>query len=206
MKTHEPLIPAAVPALALLLVLASCATHMEIALQWKPTTAPAELQAHMPKVDLAGAKVQFAKLEDTRKNPAQIGEKPDPKQPKTVTTKDDVGAFVTRHLAQAMAQLVPGSGLQITDQDPTVIVSGKILEFYVTENRNYEGVVRLNLFVHKVDGTLLREVNTLGKSSRLGIIGFKAENYMEGYSDALLQVARSLLEDPGFRKALKGEP
>lgn len=205
MKTHRPLILAAAPVLALLLAVSSCATHMEIALQWKPTTSPAELQARMPKVDLAGAKVQFAKLEDTRENPAQIGGKPDPKQPKTVTTKDDVGAFVTRQLAETIALLTPGSGLQITDRDPAVIVSGKILEFYVTENRNYEAVVRLNLLIKKADGTLLREINTVGTSSRLSIIGFKAENYMEGYSDALLQVAKSLVEDAGFRKALKGE-
>jgi hypothetical protein len=75
----------------------------------------------------------------------------------------------------------------------------------VTENRNYEGVVRLHLLVKKADGTQLYEVNSTGKSSRLSIIGFKAENYMEGYSDALIQVAKSLVEDAGFRKALKGE-
>ena len=188
------------------LVLASCAKEMTLPLEWRPNTPAAELQKQMSKVDLAGAKVQFAKLQDTRKDPTVIGKQPDEKEPKLVSTHDDVGAFVAKQLANSIAQLTPGSGLLVTDKEPAVIVSGKVVDFFVTEARGtYEGEVRLNLLVKKADGTLLYEVNTNGKSSRFAPIPFKGENYQEAYSDALQQVSKSLVEDAKFRTALKGE-
>jgi hypothetical protein len=187
------------------LSLSSCATHMEVPLQWKPTTEIAELQAKQNTVDLGGAKVQFVNLEDTRKNPARIGEQPDAKEPRTVSTKDNVGAFVAKYLADSIAKLTPGSGLQISNTDATAIVSGQVLDFFVTEQANlkYEAVVRLRLLVKKPDGTALYEGTTVGKSTRPGF-PFKADNYMEGLSNCILSISNSLVEDAGFRKALKG--
>ncbi|HEX7929210.1 MAG TPA: hypothetical protein VF678_16560 [bacterium] len=187
------------------LALASCAKEMTLPLEWRPNTPAAEMQKQMGKVDLAGAKVQFAKLEDTRKQPTVIGKQPDDKEPKTVSTRDDVGAFVAKQLGASIAQLTPGSGLLVTDKEPSVAVSGKVVDFFVTEVRGtYEGEVRLALQVKKADGTLLYEVNTNGKSSRFAPIPFKGENYQEAYSDALLQVAKSLVEDAKFCTALRG--
>ena len=200
----QPLVLASTLALGLGLAAAGCATTKEVSLTWQPTTDITTLQAKPNTVDLAGAKVQFMKLEDTRKNPAQVGEQPG-KEPKTVTTKDDVGDFVAKNLAQSMAQMTPGSGLQITNSDPAVTVSGQVVEFYVTEQSElkYDAVVRLHLIVKKKDGTVLYDGTTVGKSSRPGF-PFKGENYLEGLSNGVLNIASSLVEDRAFIKALKG--
>ena len=200
----QPLAVAGTLMLMLGLAAGGCSTHMDVSLTWQPTTDITTLQAKPNTVDLGGAKVQFAKLQDTRKNPAQIGEQPG-KEPKTVSTKDDVGEFVARNLASSLAQMTPGSGLQITNVDPNVIVGGEVVEFYVTEQSDlkYDAVVRLKLQVKKPDGTVLYNVTAVGKSSRPGF-PFKGENYVEGLSNAVLQVANSLMEDQAFRKALKG--
>jgi hypothetical protein len=191
-------------AAVLALSLAGCAKSMVVPLNWKPSTDAAEMQARMQPVDLAGASVRFDKLEDTRKNRALIGEQPGKEETKTVSTGDDVGSFVARNLADSIAKLTPGSGLRIAEQDPAVVVSGEVVEFFVTEARDYEGTVRLHLLVKKSDGTQLYEVNTVGKASRLAFPSFSEEQYLKVLSDSVLQIARSLVEDAGFRKALKG--
>jgi hypothetical protein len=200
----HPLALAGLLTLVLGLAAAGCATTKEVSLTWQPTTDVTTLQAKPNTVDLGGAKVQFAKLEDARKNPAQIGEQPG-KEPKTVTTKDDVGQFVATNLAKSIAQMTPGSGLMVTNTDATTIVSGQVVEFYVTEQSDlkYDAVVRLHLQVKKADGTVLYDGTASGKSSRPGF-PFKGENYLENLGNAVLQVASSLVEDRAFIKALKG--
>lgn len=206
MKTHphHPRL-AVLAALALLAAgMAGCATHLDVQLKWNPSTDAAEMQAKMQPVDLAGATVQFATLTDTRKDKTLIGEQPGDKEKKTVSTKDDVGVFVARHLADSIAKLTPGSGLRIADKDAAVIVSGEVTEFFAAEAKNYEGVVQLHLLVKKADGTQLYEVNTVGRASRLAFPAFHEDSYLKVLSDSVLQIARSLVEDAGFRKALKG--
>jgi hypothetical protein len=85
-----------------------------------------------------------------------------------------------------------------------VIVTGQVLEFFATETGNYEGTVRLHLVVKKADGTQLYEVSTQGKSNRPAFPPFHGDSYLKVLSDAVLQIARSLVEDAGFRKAVKG--
>ncbi len=196
---------AAAAALALLVAgWGGCATHLDVQLQWNPSTDAAELQARMQPVDLSGANVQFATLTDARKDKTLIGEQAGGAEKKTVSTRDDVGAFVARTMADSIAKLTPGSGLRIAGKDAAVIVAGEVNEFFATEAKNYEGVVKLHLTVKKADGTALYDVNTEGKASRLAFPAFHESSYLKVLSDAVLQVARSLVEDAGFRKAIKG--
>ena len=204
MNLKPPHVRLAILAAVLAVGLAGCAKSMVIPLTWKPSTSAAEMQPSMQAVDLAGASVKFDKLHDARKDRMLIGEQPGDKEIKTVSTPDDVGYFVARNLADSIAKLTPGSGLRIAEQDAAVIVSGEVVEFFATERKDYEGTVRLHLLVKKADGTQLYEVNTVGKASRLAFPAFSEDSYLKVLSDSVLQIARSLVEDAGFRKALKG--
>jgi hypothetical protein len=169
-----------------------------IPLKWTPTSSLAEMGA----LDISGAtlttKVHFDTLVNTSENPSLIGqnsEKAD--KVRTVTTPDDVAAFVTLHLKET----AHGAGLNIVDSGADVIVSGEIRRFFVTEVNTYGGEVSLLIHVKNAAGTELWTGLVSGDSTRWGR-SYKAENYYEALSDMLLRAAYNLLANPGFHEAL----
>ena len=71
----------------------------------------------------------------------------------------------------------------------------------VNEGSKYNGDVRLKLQVVR-DGKTTWTGVVSGTSKRFGR-SYKAENYYETISDALLHVIQSLAADPGFLDALR---
>jgi hypothetical protein len=165
----------------------------DVPLVWKPTS-----QMNFGAVQSSEAKIQFQTFKDVRTQPALIGENHEDSTPKPVTTKDDVGAFVTPHIREIFDR----AGLTTVDSDGSVIITGEVRQFYVDETNTYKGDVALHIVVTSRSGKSLWEGNTTGSSSRFGR-SYKLENYYETLSDAIIDATESLLQNPGFQDALK---
>jgi hypothetical protein len=163
-----------------------------IPLQWKPTNPLSSGIALTTSV-----KISFAPFKDVRQNPQLIAENREDQTPKPVTTKDDVGAFVTTH----MREVFDHNGITTVDSGGDAIVSGEVRQFFVEETGTYQGQIALHVTVQSTSGKMLWEGSTAGTNSRFGR-SYKAENYYETLSDSLIDATTNLLKDPEFVRAL----
>ena len=132
-------------------------------------------------------------------NPQAIGENREDEVPKPVTTSDDVGAFVSKH----MRQLLDGAGLKTVDSDGAVTIKGEVKQFFVRETGTYKSTVTVHLTVVGRDGQTLWSGNASGDATRFGR-SYKLENYYEVLSDAIVNTVSSMLQSAEFQKALSG--
>ncbi len=167
-----------------------------IPLMWKPTSEfkvpPGSLN------NILDTKFQFNGLKDVRKQPALVAENREDAVVKPVTTKDDVGEFVTKNVRVAFDRL----GLTTVDSGGDVVIGGEVRQFFVDETDTYKGQVLLRLTAHNRSGKSLWAGAAHGTATRFGH-SFSAENYYEVFSDSIVNAVSGLLQDPDFRKALR---
>jgi hypothetical protein len=167
-----------------------------IPLVWSPTQSFAEFGA----VDLNGinnVKVQFNAFTDVRKNPPLIAENHEKEPVRQVTTKDNVAAFVTDHVKETFGK----AGINVVDNGGDVIVSGEIRDFFVNESDQYVGNITVYITVTNTSGKVLWQGIAGGGSTNFGR-SYKADNYYETLSNAVLKLSSSMLNSPGFHSAL----
>jgi hypothetical protein len=167
-----------------------------IPLVWSPTQSFAEFGA----VDLNGinnVKVQFNAFTDVRKNPPLIAENHEKEPVRQVTTKDNVAAFVTDHVKETFGK----AGINVVDSGGDVIVSGEIRDFFVNESDQYVGNITVYITVTNTSGKVLWQGIAGGGSTNFGR-SYKADNYYETLSNAVLKLSSSMLNSPGFHSAL----
>lgn len=168
-----------------------------IALVWSPTQSFAEFGA----IDLNGignVKVQFNGFTDVRKNPALIAENHEKDPARQVTTKDNVASFLTDHVKETFGK----AGLNVVDTGGDVIVSGEIRDFFVNETDQYVGNITAYVTVTNAAGKVLWQGVAGGGATNFGR-SYKADNYYETLSNAVLKLSNSMLNSPGFRAALQ---
>ncbi len=163
-----------------------------VPLQWKPTS-----QISLGGAQISQAPIQFESFKDTRQKPELIGENREDDTPKPVTTKDDVGAFVSTH----MRELFQRAGLNTVDSNGAVLVKGEVRRFFVGETSTYQGEVEVHLTLMSRDGTKLWSGTASGDAKRFGR-SYKLENYYEVLSDALVNTVSSILQSDQFQKAM----
>ena len=117
-----------------------------------------------------------------------------------VTTNDDVARFVTYQVKVLMS----GLGLKVVESGGDVILKGEIRKFFAEEGSRYKAEVELQATFTDANGKILGAVATTGTSSRFGL-AYKADNYYEVLSDALIGATHELVGNPAFRKALTGK-
>jgi hypothetical protein len=167
-----------------------------IPLSWEPTDSIAQSGT----TDLTGApeaSIQVSDFVDTRKDHAAIGENREDTQPKPVTTRDDVGHFVAEQLRETLRK----GGQDVVDTGGKVVLTGEVNDFYVVETDVYRGEVTLRIAVSDTAGKKLWSGIVSGTATRFGR-SYKADNYYNVLSDALLDAMQNLLQDPGFHKSL----
>lgn len=169
---------------------------VDIPLSWQPTNSLVESGTS----DLVNTPVQVGEFVDARKDHAAIGENREDPAPKPVTTRDDVARFVTEHLRDTLQK----SGLDVVDTGGKVMVGGQINDFFVTETDVYRGEVTLRVTATDASGKTLWSGVTRGTATRFGH-SYRADNYYNALSDALLDAIQNLMEDPGFRKTLRSD-
>jgi hypothetical protein len=165
-------------------------------LQWKPTSELKLGATQMPQTS-----IQFETFQDARADKAAIGEnREDDAHPKPVTTRDDVGAFVSSH----MRELFDRAGLKTLDSNAAVTIRGEVRQFFVRETGTYKGEVAVHLTIIGHDGRTLWSGLASGEASRFGR-SYKLENYDEVLSDALVNTVSSMLQSAQFQKALAAQ-
>jgi YajG family uncharacterized lipoprotein len=165
-----------------------------VPLRWRATS---DLQ--LGTMEMSQAPIQVETFQDARANAEVVGENREDDVPKPVTTSDDVGAFVSRHLRD----LLDKGGLKTVDSDGAVIIKGEVKQFFVRETSTYKSTVTLHLTVMSRDGQTLWSGTASGDATRFGR-SYKLENYYEVLSDALVNTVSSMLQSPDFQKALSG--
>ncbi len=166
-----------------------------IPLMWKPTS-DIKLPPETLK-NIIDTKVQFSAFKDVRKNPELIAENRENATPKPVTTRDNIGEFVSAHVRWAFDR----AGLATVDNGGDVVISGEVRQFFVDETTTYKGRVQLRIIVLDRAGKTLWTGATTGAASRFGH-SYSAENYYEVFSDSILDAVTSLIQDDDFRAAL----
>ncbi|MEO8164696.1 MAG: hypothetical protein ABI619_04800, partial [Betaproteobacteria bacterium] len=164
--------------------------------------APTSPMAERPPVDLKGIegiKLQVEPFTDSRENPDLIGRNTNQDTVRKVTTRDDVPRFITYRVKT----LLSGLGLDVVESDGGVILKGEVRKFFTEEGRRYNATVELRITLTDPAGKVLWVVETGGTSSRFGI-GYKAANYYEVFSDALIGAIHEMASNPNFKKAMAG--
>jgi hypothetical protein len=172
--------------------LALAAPLVNVPLEWKPTS-----DLKLGATQMTAAAVQFEPFKDVRQMPEQIGENREDDTPKPVTTQDDVGAFVSKH----MRELFNKAGIKTVDTNGDVVVKGEVRQFFVRETHTYKAEVAVHLTVIGKDGATLWSGVAPGEASRFGR-SYLLENYYEVLSDALVNATSSTLQSAEFQKAL----
>ena len=166
-----------------------------ISLMWKPTS-----EIKLPPRTLGtllDTKVQFEVFKDVREHPELVAENREDATPKPVTTRDNVGEFVSAHFRWGFDR----AGLTTVESNGDVVVAGEVRQFFVDETTTYKGHVLLRISVRNRTGKTLWTGAATGTAARFGH-SYSAENYYEVFSDSILYAVSSLLQDADFRTAL----
>jgi hypothetical protein len=161
-------------------------------LQWKPTS-----DLRLGQLQKTTASIQFEPFKDVRDKPTDIGQNREDKTPKPVTTKDDVGAFVSTHIRELFNKV----GYTTVDSGGAITIKGEVKDFFVDETNTYHATFVVHLTVVGHNGATLWSGNASGEASRFGR-SYKLENYYEVLSDAVVNTVSSMLLSDEFQKAL----
>jgi hypothetical protein len=172
--------------------LALAAPLVNVPLAWKPTS-----DLRLAATQMTAATVQFEPFKDARAMPEKIGENREDDTPKPVTSQDDVGAFVSKHMRELFTQ----AGIKTVDSGGDVIVKGEVRQFFARETHTYKAEVAVHLTVVGKDGATLWSGVAAGEASRFGR-SYLLENYYEVLSDAVVNATSSTLQSAEFQKAL----
>jgi hypothetical protein len=181
--------------LSVSLVAASKTRLLEhIPLQWKPTS-----DLRLGAAQMTAAQVIVATFTDGRDNKEVIGENREEDEPKPVTTSDDVGAFVSTHVRQLLNE----AGIKTVDSNAAVTIQGDVRRFFVREGDTYKSDVAIHLTVIDQNGKTLWNGLASGEATRFGR-SYRAENYYEVLSDAVVNTVSSMLQAAEFQRAISG--
>lgn len=176
---------------------ATAADKLEgIPLAWSPTSPMSE-RAPVDVKGLEGIRLQIDAFTDNREDPALIGLNMNSVPHRKVSTNEDVARFVTYQVKLLMAAL----GLKVVESGGDVIMKGEVRRFFADETNRYNAEVELQAVFSDPSGKILWAVVTTGTSSRFGM-AYKAANYHEVLSDALVGATHQLVQNSGFRKVL----
>ena len=165
-----------------------------IPLQWRPTS-----DLRLGTAQMTASLVAIATFTDGRDNKEVIGENREDEKPKPVTTSDDVGAFVSTHIRQLLDQ----AGIKTVDSNGGVTIQGEGKRFFVREGATYNSEVAIHLTVIDQNGKTLWNGLASGEATRFGR-SYKADNYYEVLSDAVVNTVSSMLQAAEFQKAISG--
>jgi hypothetical protein len=181
--------------LSVSLVASSKTTLLEhIPLVWRPTST-----LRLGTTQMTASLVTIATFTDGRDNKAAIGENTEDSEPKPVTTSDDVGAFVSTHIRELFNQ----AGIKTVENNAGVTIQGEVKRFFVRERDTYNSEVAIQLTLIDQNGKTLWHGLASGEATRFGR-SYKAENYYEVLSDAVVNTVSSMLQAAEFQKALTG--
>ena len=192
--------PWAALAVALALGAGGCAKPSSVAvpMKFRPTS---QMNMNTFAGDLPEASIHLSPAADARDDRDRVGENLENENPIPVRA---TGIEPTQFVHDAMRELMSRTGLRLTD-DPggaDRVLLTDLLRFWTQETNTYEAEVRATVTVQGRDGRQLWKGTVNGTAERFGR-SLKAENYQEVFSDAMINMVEGLLNNAGFRAALK---
>jgi hypothetical protein len=156
---------------------------------------------YIPIAGSPGARLNLLPVADDRPDKTRIGENTElngkPSRPILASGQSPaefVGSILARELASA--------GLPAADPaQANRALQVRLTEFFTTESTRYNTSVRAAVELRDASGGVLWSAPIIGQSDRFGN-SLSPENYNEGFSDATLQLAQQIINNPGFRKAV----
>lgn len=175
---------------------------VNVPLEWKPTSTLAESMGAVTQLPSGSTRIWVAPFTDTRSDKALIAENREKAEPRPITTKDDVAAFLGAHAKDLYREV--GLPLAASEQDAAVVVKVEVLRCMVVEQDTYKGQISLLIQVES-DGKTLWRGTVMGEATRWGR-SYKLENYYEAISDSLVDAIGKSLKSESFLAALAGKP
>lgn len=173
---------------------------LNIPLLWKPTVVISAFGA----IDLTAfqnALVTVKPFNDLRMKPSEIGkniEKKHSGKNLTVTTKDNVAAWLTDKFASILQEFeVP-----VVAEGGAISLEADIVKFYVTEESEYKANVGLKIRARSKTGAVIWEGMIAVSNTQWGS-SYKAENYYELLSNTCIDAVYALLKTDSFLQAVR---
>jgi hypothetical protein len=160
---------------------------------WRPTTDVKPI----PKTKFVG-RVTIEEFSDARKMPELLGEYRRKDRPEVyrVTTKDNMGAFVTEGIRKSLEN----AGLSTVKSGGEITISGELIKYFVAEASVYKGESEIAVHIKDAQGQSLWNGVVKSTQERWGI-SYKADNYFEVLSDLIINTVNTLTTDPDTQKA-----
>ena len=172
--------------------------ELNIVLKWNPNE-----KSRMPVLETTGGlrALSVAPMVDKRDKGKQVGENTEEKVVVPVYTTSDVPEFVRDRLVQQLRR----GGLDVSADDTDRVLTSELTEFWVTESSRYATSVRVKVTVSDARGKEVWSGLVSGASNNFGR-SLKPDNYTEGFSNAIQELAAKLVGADGFRKAIAKTP
>ena len=169
-----------------------------VPLKFRPT---AQMKTNVFTGGVPDLSVHVGAVTDARDNRDQIGENVEEKKAVPIFAGDP---HPTDFVRGAVRELIGRSGIKVTD-DPSRadrVLALELQRFWAQERDTYEGDVRATVAVQDSSGRQLWKGTLNGTAKTFGR-SLSAENYQEVFSDSVVNLVEGLLNDEGFRAALK---
>lgn len=163
-------------------------------LAWKPPAAPFAVNAAVLS-SLQKAKIIMPPFTNARLKQNEIAIMKDNR--KVMHTPDKVEAFVDTVVRNELVS----RGVRLEDAKTSMTLAGQVVEFFVTEDDKFIGVVRLRFTLSKGDTELWTEV--VEGTSKVHGRDHDRASYNEALSTALTNAMAALLNNKEFGAALK---
>jgi hypothetical protein len=173
--------------------------ELNIVLKWNPNE-----KSRMPALDTTGGlrTMSVAPMVDKRDKGKQVGENTEEKAVVPVYTTSDVPEFVRDRLVQQLRR----GGLDVSADDTVErVLKSELTEFWVTESSRYAASVRVKVTVLDARGKEVWSGLISGASDNFGR-SLKPDNYTEGFSNAIQDLAAKLVAADGFGAAVRKAP
>ena len=168
-----------------------------IPLVWLPTNDIYQNSSANQVSYLYNEKIKIHPFVDLRLKPNVIGKNVDG-YAKLATTKDEVATWCTEQFKQCLSQF----GVIPVASGETLIISGEIIQFHVSDAALYKGTVGIKLKVERPDGKLVWQEMMAGSEKRFGL-GSQDENYYKVLSDSFIDAFHNFLDNKTLGAALQ---
>jgi len=164
----------------------------DIELKWMPTETITSTDSTKLK-SLMKHTFKINTFSNCRENTTEIGKNIEKENVRTVSTTTDVGAWCSESFGVKLRDC----GISVIADSANFTVDGCVKKFYVTESKMYAGEIEIAFTVtntsngEKWSTTISGGYELWGKS-------YKAENYVQCFSNALMIIIDSFLSNPKF--------
>ncbi|MCI0474148.1 MAG: hypothetical protein L0Y76_11250 [Ignavibacteria bacterium] len=163
-----------------------------IELKWMPTETITSTDSTKLKT-LGKHTFKINTFSDCRENSAEIGKNVEKESAKTVSTSTDIGAWCS----DCFGVKLRDCGISVITDSANFTIDGCVNKFYVTEGKMYSGEIEI---AFTVTNTTSNEKWSTVISGGYELWGksYKADNYVQCFSNSLMIIIDSFLSNPKF--------